>query len=71
MQEILGDLEKNRPLYIVDDQNYNPNILSLDDRFKRYPRSMFHLPELDAYVQSHYMQYTVEGQYIVYRRNST
>jgi hypothetical protein len=70
ISEILSDLEKHRPLYIINDQVLTPAVLSQDDRFKRYPMSMFHMPRLEAYLQEHYMLYTVEGQYLVYRRNS-
>jgi hypothetical protein len=68
--EIVSDLDKKLPLNNVKDQVFTSEVLSRDDRFSRYPMTMFHMPKLEAYLKAHYMLYTVEGQYLVYRRNS-
>jgi hypothetical protein len=66
--EILADLEKNRPLYIIDDQNYAD--ITQDARFSQHPPEQLRLPELEHYLKTHYVLQATHGQFLVYRRNT-
>ncbi len=66
MREIMADLQKNKPLYIVDDQSLRS--LSRDVRFAAYRPDELRLPELEGYIQRYYVLDTAFGRYVIYRR---
>lgn len=68
MAEIMRDLERKQPLYIVDDMT--TRMLSKDPRFAQYTPQELTLPELQDYLKAHYTLQGSYGRYGVFRRNS-
>ena len=66
LDEILSDLNKNRPLYIVNDQS----VFSMrrDPRFASYTLAQLTMPRLMSFIACHYEPAARLGQYIVYQR---
>ena len=66
MTELMTELRINRPLFIVDDMVLPA--LHDDPRFRQYPVSQLQLPEIKAFMASHYQFEAWQGRYIIYRR---
>jgi hypothetical protein len=66
LREIFADLERNKPLYIVDDEARLH--LYQDSRFSQYPVRKLEMPEMMAYLHQHYRLKTVAGRFMVYQR---
>lgn len=62
MAEVMQELEKNQPLYIVDDGTLA--MLSRDIRFAQYTPQQLALSEIQHFIHSNY---TVQGDYGRYR----
>jgi hypothetical protein len=64
--EIMRDLERKQPLYIVDD-----GVLPMfprDPRFARYTPQQLTLPEIDAFIRQYYTLQGTYGGFRLYRR---
>lgn len=69
LAEIMRDLEKRQPLFIVDDQTLAS--LSKDDRFANYSPQALTLPQLQAFIQAHYKFDGQYGRYLLFRHNES
>lgn len=65
MREIMAELQRNRPLYIVDDQSMR--FLDRDVRFTQYPADRLRLPKIESFLQNRYQLLEVRGRYKIYR----
>ena len=64
--EILEDLQKNQPLYIINDQSMTT--IGRDHRFTQYSAKELHLPGIESFIQSHYQLLNQHDRYLIYRR---
>ncbi len=67
IKEIMRDLEKNKPLLIVDDMTMHS--LLKDPRFAQYSASQLTIPALSEFLSTHYTLQASYGRYGVFRRN--
>jgi hypothetical protein len=66
--EIMRDLERSKPLYIVDDLIIH--LMHNDPRFAQYSPAELNIPELQAFLAAHYTLQGNLGRYGVFRRNN-
>jgi len=65
LAEIMSDLEKRQPLFIVDDQTMA--FLPKDDRFSHYSPQELTLPQIQAFIQARYKLDGQYGRYLLFR----
>lgn len=64
--EVLADVQRHRPLYVVDDQSWRR--LSRDHRFRRYPESELALTGFKRELAAQYELMARYDRFVVYRR---
>lgn len=68
MEEIMADLERNKPLYIIDDLTRFR--LPTDGRFAQYTTQDLAMPVMEDYIHTHYQLKGIAGRFHVYRRTA-
>jgi hypothetical protein len=67
MREILSDLQRHRPMYVVDDQSVR--FLGHDVRFRGFSPQDLRMPEMERYLERYYERIDTLGRLQIYRRH--
>ncbi len=67
-REIVADVHRNQPLYIVDDQVASYDRLKSMPHFSHYSREALRMPLLEAVIQQDYRLIEVDSPFLVYER---
>ena len=66
IKEIMADIDKNKPVYIIDDQTLSS--IQDDSRFQKYSSDKLKLPQFENLERYCYKLSQINGRYKVYKR---